>query len=312
MKSILYAVKVGLPQLLSVEYVPMNPDKLQSVTAGYLLPEVMPYLYCLGCLVIALKKSGKAKRIYDRIVESYKLPRLKSMFDMLQDMIPSGESMKNILKEESAPKVAQAKRELKLWFPDKDSFANVFEKILGSMPEAEPPLSEKETMKVVEDLTYWLNQVGDLIQVGFNRESEQARGIYKVTISSSQTLMLVILAMSFAESRGFELTEEDGEYTVKLDGKYYDITNTIAPENTDRGHRLITQGLKEYGYALKHSDKIAQVAERWYQSRVVYSGIGEYCNQSAFKGIRVSYANVSKEIKDCDKAMGYPRGKPVE
>jgi len=56
------------------------------------------------------------------------------------------------------------------------------------------------------------------------------------------------------------------------------------------------------------------VAWRWYQSRVIYSGAEEYCRQLLIdEGETLDPANVSNEIKECDEALGYPRGhKPKE
>jgi hypothetical protein len=49
------------------------------------------------------------------------------------------------------------------------------------------------------DFRYWLGLIDELIRVGFNRESDQVRGIYKVKLTDSPLLALAIQIRSFAE-----------------------------------------------------------------------------------------------------------------
>jgi hypothetical protein len=49
------------------------------------MPEAMPFVLCGACLVIALEYSEKAKEIYKKIVESYRLPDAIEMLDKLDN-----------------------------------------------------------------------------------------------------------------------------------------------------------------------------------------------------------------------------------
>ncbi len=61
------------------------------------------------------------------------------------------------------------------------------------------------------------------------------------------------------------------------------------------------------GAGQKHDATLDKAAWDWYQCRVVYSSITEYCRQMSLKGIDLDPSNLSNEIKKCDEAVGYPR-----
>lgn len=275
----------------------------------YLLPEMKAYVYCFACLALAKKKSKKVKALHDKLVESFGLPEMKAVQEQLKSEMHDISFVTKILNEESEPKLEQARKENKLWFPDKQAFDNVGKKILSRGFNPVKMFFIRRRMSKSGDVNYLETLCEELIKVGFNKESDQIKRSCQITAKTSPKLVNATLLIAFGQSQGVRLTEKNGQYTLRLNGKYYDLTNFIAPKTSDRGHRLLTKSFKDSGYSLEHGETIVQVVEHWYGCRVLHSGIEEYCNEMAKKGIVLNPGNISNSIKECDEAMGYPRGK---
>ena len=242
------------------------------------------------------------------MVESFGSPEVRDVFEELKSLVPNSQFVINILNEESSQKIAEAKQESKLWFPQANDFKNVLDKILSKRFNPLRLFFIRKKIVKRQSLNYPIQLCEEFIKVGFNRAPEQEKGIYKITAYNSPSMVTVTLIMALGESRGMKIKKEGGGYFLKMNGKYYDITNFVSPKTNDRGHRLLTKSFKRSGYSLKHGDKVVQVAERWYGCRVTYSGIEEYCDKME-RNEELDPANISNEIKECDEAMGYPRGK---
>jgi hypothetical protein len=288
----------------------MTP-KYEEDIGRYLLPEMKTYIYCFLCLEIAKKKSKKVKVLYDRLVESVGLPELKAVQEKLKSIVPTSSVLMKILNDESESKVARARKENKVWFPNAQAYKNIGNKIMSRGFNPVKLFFIRRRMAKSGDVAYFQTLCEEVIKVGFNKESDQLKGIYKVTASTAPSLVEVIFFMAFGQSRGAKITEKNGQYTLKMNGKYYDLTNIIVPKTSDRTHRLLTKSFKDSGYSLEHAETIVHIVERWYECRVIHSGIEDYCNDMEIQGKAdgLDVANISKSIKECDEAMGYPREK---
>ena len=97
---------------------------------------------------------------------------------------------------------------------------------------------------------------------------------------------------------------------IEYAGKKYNMSEIMNDGATIRLYRQVVNQYKKSGFLLKHDATLDKIAWDWYQSRVIYSGPAEYCRQLSLKeGIDLDPANVSNEIKECDEAVGYPRGR---
>jgi len=252
---------------------------LKSVTGHYYMPESMPLVLCGACLILALEYSKKAKDIYNKIVESYRLPDIKAMFNELDRELtnPGSDFLKRMQNRE-------------------------YEYMLGKWFDL-----ERDKIKSV-DFKYWHGLIYELIRVGFNQESEQDKGIYKIKGERSTTMVNTIMIRSLAQYNHVELVNDKAKKAIKIAGRTYDLTRLIDLQPTTRRYRDHTKAYKKRGYRRHSDEKIAQMAIYWYCSRVMYSGPTEFCNKASINGIILDEANVSNEIKECDYAMGYPRG----
>jgi hypothetical protein len=128
-----------------------------------------------------------------------------------------------------------------------------------------------------------------------------------MTAASSSTLVLSVFIKAMLEVRPMHLNRME-QLPMYLKGKkLYTIkavNNGVMPR---RVRSAISSDYLKAGFILKHDDKIDAVAKHWYQCRVAYSGPEEFCIKQELKGERLDPANVSKEIRECDKAIGYPR-----
>lgn len=251
-----------------------------SVSVRYYMPESMPLVLCGACLMIALEYSKKVKDIYNQIVESYRLPDIKEMFNELDSQLKNpGSNLINCMENEEYGQIVGK------WFD-----------------------LERDRIKSV-DFKYWHGLINELIRVGFNKESEQDKGIYEIKGESSPTMVNTIMIRSLAQYNHVELVNDKAKKAIKIAGRTYDLTRLIGINPTTRRYRDITKAYKKAGYRRHQDEKIVQIAAYWYGSRVVYSGPMEFCKQALRNGFILDAANVSNEIRECDYAMGYPRGR---
>jgi hypothetical protein len=153
--------------------------------------------------------------------------------------------------------------------------------------------------------------VAEFIKAGFNHKKGLSGYIYKISIESSVYLPIAVMIYSAGEYQERH-PNLNTEKCLKLGDKILDIT-PLSGISQERTHRLHTKLFKRYGYSLSHDDKLKTIAYRWYQSRVVYSGIDEFCERYFNKnGIILDPDNIDREIKIADAATGYPRKNTIE
>ena len=159
------------------------------------------------------------------------------------------------------------------------------------------------------DLEHWWGLVSELIKVGFNWESDQEKGIHKVTAETSPTLVEAIRDRSLAEFKGIEVMNDETMKGIRIGGKTYDWTKLLADSPTTRAHRARTGAYQGAGYRLKHDKSIVRKACLWYLCRVEYRNPEEYCMAMYEEDVFELYgSNVRNEIRECDEAIGYGRG----
>jgi len=279
----------------------------EKVSARYFMPEAMPIVLCGACLTVALEYSEKAREIYNKIVESYRLPDIKEAFNELElEVPPGGVKYKKIINDLGIKK-SKNKDESKLWRPDSEFLNRLTSTVSGYSHLFEEWFDlEREEIQST-DFRYWSGLINELIRVGFNNEAEQAKGIYKIRAESSPTLVYMIMFRSFTKYNNVEIVDDGIKKAIKIAGETHDFTKLLEDRPTSRKHRVRTKAYKKAVYKLHQDEKVAEIAVRWYFSRVVYSGPTELCNVALRNGIILEATNVSNEIKECDYAMGYPR-----
>jgi len=285
----------------------------KGVSSGYYLPESMPLVLCGACLVVVLLSSEKAREVYGKLVESYRLPGMQVVLSKLETELPR-DKLKAMWHENIEGlriRRCQEKEGGESLFPDVDFYKGFNVETTGIADWLTRRFESEAESAGRSDLEHWWGLVGELIKVGFNRGADQVKGIYKVTAERSSLLVQAIQVRSLGEYKGIELVGEEGVTALRLGARTYDLTELLADSPTTRKHRVQTKSYKQGGYRLRHGDRIARMACLWYYCRVVYSGPEEFCMEVWKRDtdtVKLEASNVSNEIRACDEAIGYPRG----
>lgn len=272
-------------------------------------PEALAITYAMACVEIVSNNSERAGAIYRNILDAWEKPGIKTFYDELISEIPDSEKeeWKNKLKfPEKAfePDVNKPWTDL-LNLTNEPDFGNGI--IEGKWKKALESLEEQYT-----DVGHLFSLILEFILVGFNRESDQAEGKYKVIPSFTPPwLILAIMYRTAFEYNQITLDRLRKIYKVrKFKGKTYDFEEVLTKQPMSRMHRRMVAGGKKAKMVLRHDSKFLDTAWLWYQCRVVHSNIEEFLSAEAERGNdKLDLKNVQKEIRRCDDAVGYQRRK---
>jgi len=285
----------------------------KPVLLQYYPPAAMPYLLCLACLAEALRNSEAARGIYEEIVESCGLPDVKAALAKLETEL-GPDKLWNILKENTADfavRVGRQKDELKSLPPPDAEFFRVTIAAVSDYAHIFDEWIDPETDKFKsEDFKDWYGLIDELIRVGFNNASRRGQGDCRLTIDNAGRLALIIHLVAWADYKRFEVVGRGECIAFRISGRTYDLTELLAMMNTGRERRRRAKAYTRAKYDRRQLDKIRRIARLWYGSRVECTGPTEFCRRRELEGTEfLPASDVSAEIRECDEAMGYPRGK---
>jgi hypothetical protein len=260
-----------------------------------------------ACLGIVLKESPEAKELYEEIMECYKLHGLQEIFDKLENEIPEGEELLKRIVDKSGLDYDKPPNMEQVGIPQvRNMIDGSLELISDYVDEYTPWVLEGKARN--RDMNLLLIKITELIRAGFNNKRNQEKGIYKVSGKESYWLGLTIWISALIDKYRLMLKEWERARVLKIGGKVYNINDVFTDKVTNRIHRNLTRQYKSSGFILIHDQTLENLAQIWYQCRVVYSGPGEYCRKMLLeKGVTLDSANISNEIKICDEIIGYPR-----
>ena len=287
----------------------MKPETSNSKDqARYYLPEMMPFGLCSACLDIVLEQSEKAREIYNEVIDCFSLPGCQETMEKVGDELPDNRTVIKNLVEKSGYDIHKP--------PSKEGFGIPYIRDLmkgglillsGYANKLTPRILKGKRRK--RDLTLLIYMIDEFIKVGFNSETDQLNGKYRITIAGSPFLFSTIWISALSENCEQMLKTWEKFKLIEYGGKTYNIADLMNDAVTLRLHRYLTKQYKSAGFKLKHDQKMDNIAWRWYQSRVIHTGPEEYCRKLLLeKGEDLDAANISNEIKECDEAIGYPRG----
>jgi hypothetical protein len=265
-------------------------------TPHYWAEASLPLAYAVACVEVVCESSEKARALYNRIVEAWSDVRMKSASEKISSIMPESEKekIKNALGHpETAllPDPNRPFRDLKKLFTG----ITVDERFFGGEGPA-----ELERM------------ISEFIIVGFNRESDIEKGRCRVLPSEEGFWLVWAVAMrSILDS--YEITFEKVRHFYKVrryKGKIMDFHKVLSEQPMSRLHREIVASAKAVNLKLKNDKTIMVAARRWYECRVVYGSINEFCDAKSSEGIILDPKNVDKQIRPCDDAVGYMRRLP--
>ena len=253
--------------------------KVYGVKTHYWREEMKPLLVAALCVYRALEFSTKAKEVYTAILEAWGKPGCLALLKG-NVIMPISEFV------EWEKAVTNKKR-----YVPKDV---TFEKAQDSQVND-------------EDYINLVKLIAEFIRVGFNHKKGLTQFVDKVSIENTTYLPLavkVISAGEYVERR----PNLDVEKELKIGDKVLDSAPLLEGVSSERTHRLHTKTFKRYGYNLNHDEKLRKISFYWYQSRVVCSGVEDFCNRHFERtGVDLDPANIDKEILIADIATGYPR-----
>ena len=286
----------------------MSKRKQTKDRARYYAPEMMPFALCAACLDVVLERSEKAADLYEEVIECLSLPGCQETMDQVGEWLPDNKSFIKELVRESGYDVNKP--------PKKEGFGIPYIRglMMGGLSLIKG-YANKLSSNVLKgkrrkrDLVILINKIDEFIKVGFNREKDQLNEKNEISIASSPILFNTILFSALYENSRILLKQWEKLKVIEYRGRTYDLANIMNDEVTLELYRKLHKQYKNAGFKLKHDQKMDNIVWRWYQSRVIYSGPEEYCRKLLLdEGITLDPANVSNEIKECDEALGYPRG----
>jgi len=252
--------------------------------------------YAVACVEVVCKSSEKARILYNRIIEAWSDDRLKAVSDKVDSIIPESE------KDKIKNALLHPETEL---LPDPNRPFRELEKLFMGV-EIDGELFNAEETARLEGL------ISEFIIMGFNRESDIEKGKFRVIPSEKALWMIWAVAIrTLLDSYNITFEKVRDFYKVrKRKGKIIDFHKVLSKQPMSRLHRKMIASAKAVNLRLKNDRTIVEAARRWYQCRVVYPSIREFCDAKSSEGIALELQNVDKQIKPCDDAVGYIRRLP--
>lgn len=265
---------------------------------NYWLRESLIFAHAMACVEIVLLRSDEANAVYRDIVNSWGLPGCQEICNATLPHIP------NIL-----PKPLLVDEFVKFLKEELTSDTGSFQALITW-------LSSDRFWQLTEhqDFQYLHNRIKDLILIGFNRKIDRDNQAWKVTPDNLPFGGLIVIISLRSVAEYYNTQPQDlFQLKVKVADKIHDL-NKVGRTPTTRQGRDARQGaiqtLKGSGYVLRHDKTLLELADHWYQSRVIYSGPEEYCREHYKKlGIWLEPTNISRDIAVMDFATGYPRNR---
>lgn len=281
---------------------------LPKQEVGYQPPETIKLIYCIAVLEVVLKENKEAKELYSDIKGCWGLPGIQEIFNKLEKKIPSDEKMIRSIITKAGYNYRKT--------PPEDNPAKVARALIVGFKELIANFTKKLMLWVIisgkrrRHLKMLSKSIDRLLRVGFNKESEQVKGKYKITASISNTLATMVLIRAMIETYNMNFNKL-GKIPMLKHGKHlYSVDTVMAGNLPDRAYRSLVSQYLGAEYRRMNDSRIDNIAKHWYQCRVVHSGPKEYClHLLKTTGEILDPANLSNEIKECDEAIGYAREK---
>lgn len=283
-------------------------NKIEEPKFGhYMLPEILNYMYCYTCLMIVLDKSEKVKETFEEIKKCWELPGCKQLID---GVLSKTQNKEKFLSTALRLSGLDPKEDRTLKLKDTKTLISGMRKEISLYI-----LSEKIKLffnrRKSKDYRKLEKCVDDFIKIAFNRESDRAKGKYKITAKSSKTLVEVVYLFSLSEIKKINLGIITGlgkiPAVVKRNNTYTfeDLVSKKVPRSI---YSKLVDEYQKFGFGLKNEETIVKNAYIWCQCRIFYKSVEEYCNFGVENENGIESANIIHKIKECDEALNYPRG----
>lgn len=194
---------------------------LSKEVAGYYPPEIMPFALYAGVLESVLTQNIEAKKLYDQIKDYCSLPGCQETFDKLENRIPNGETLVKAIVKKAGYDFKKP--------PNEDNQMVLARGLLGGVKKLASDYAKRFRLwirfggKRNRDFRRLCTCMNEFIKVGFNNDSEQEKGKYKVTAFSSNMLVLTVFFRAFAEVYKLNIDELGKAKMFRNGKKLYSI-----------------------------------------------------------------------------------------
>lgn len=262
-----------------------TPQKLYSGDKTYYSqPEVLPFLYAMACVQVALELNPAIRPLYTEIIRAWALPGCQlAIQDFRKNLQGKSESLKGKA-------------------PGLNYLFSLIDK-------------ERSKFGDRQDFTYLLDRFFEFIKVGFNRAIDRANEKLKVVPSLKLPwLFLAVSTWTLADYLGIKLENWNKYRPLVRNGKVYDTDSsmsrkpppTAGPER--EVYREVTRVMKWYGKQVRDKTLLKN-ANQWYKCRVDPGTIEAYLNSLAGLDEEnpkyLDQGRVSNDIRPFDLATGH-------
>lgn len=288
-----------------------SPDVIKRVTDkaswfdehAYRWPSTaLPVAYALACVEVACKSSEKAGGLFQQIIEACGKPGIKAVIEKIISN-EEKEELKQMLKgwkAEFAGDVNKPFKALEEIGSDNDLINAFLKAKAGTFS-----VSQEEE----KDWARLIRLIRKFTLAGFNRKSDIRKGKYRVEPTEKPPwLLIAVIYRALFQYMAFSPEMLNRTFKRRMvKGKTYDLEKVMTQQRPSRMYRNLVANAKKAGMLLKNDKTIMKAARRWYQCRVVYPSVNEFCVAESRKEIIIILdpKNVDKEIRPCDEALAY-------
>jgi len=292
----------------------MDKQTIKEIDKEYHPPETLYLNYCAAVLAVVIKYHPKAKELYENIKDCILLSGVQETFSKVERRVPEGNKLiKGIVtkagyKKNSKPEANSAKSARRL-------IIGAIGLITGIKNRLMLPILISSKRR--HDLKVLARSVDNFIRICFNSESARAKGDYRITGNTSETLAMLVFVRALLDTneKYHRIFKKMGRIPMFKHGKKrFDVDTVLDGKMPTLAQRSLIKQYMDAGFKLKHGRIIETTAWRWYQCRVAHDGPTGYYYQQLKQTtpedpIVVEPENLLHELKEFDEALGYSREK---
>jgi hypothetical protein len=222
---------------------------------NYWPDESLPFGYAVAAVQVSLLRSEKANNIFNEVVKAYDLPGCQRLIEVGNLLIPDTLTWK-----ERYFLSLQNKIQIPYW-PQR--WREAFDKYSDN-----------------PDFSFLISLVCNFINTAFNRKEDIEENTLKTNAIETPFLIMAVTWRALAEYSKWKLEDWEKYPTTIINGKQYDIDKIMQEKPTHRLAQQLRKLYHQYGWTLKHRDNMVTIADWWYQSRIIYSGPEQFCNET--------------------------------
>ncbi len=222
--------------------------------------DLLPFAYAMACVEVVAEKSEKAGKIYQQIIEGWGNPEVQGFFDTVNSEI-SDSDKENVKQALIHPE--------SFLLPDPNAPFKQLEDLFAEVNRDEITLADGINKRFNdlgkqsrESFLNFINLITDFITLGFNRESDIAKGQLSVQPDNNRLLLAVIMRTG-ADHEKIQLEQIRNAYKLrKHKGKVIDFHDELENKPTGRWHRQMVAQAKKYNMKLRNDRVIMAAAHK--------------------------------------------------